>query len=236
MIFTRMSWAPVRHLVWVACILTFAFNQLQAANTSYKMRMINPSGSTQTYAVGLNKNNAVVGNYTDSSGVVHGFEFAGNKYTSLNFPKANKFTRANGINDSNFIVGDFYGRDAFYHGFTFSKGKYTQYDISLGTASTSIFGVNNAGDFVGATGVGGTNQGFVNIAGTVTEFYGSGTDNTFALAINNNNEVVGQFFDSSNNAHCFDRSSTGAITEIVYPGALQTSCNGINDSGIISGW
>jgi probable HAF family extracellular repeat protein len=234
--FIRSISVTFRGMIGLAAVLAILVLPAAAATTSYKVQQINPTGSTKTYAIALNKSNTVVGNYTDASGVVHGFKFAMNKYTAINFPKANKFTRANGINDGNLIVGDFFGTDNFYHGFTFSSGKYTQYDIALGTASTSIFGVNNAGDTVGATGSGGPNQGFINIGGTVTEFYGSGTDNTFALAINNNNEVVGQFYDSTGNSHCFDRSSTGTITEIVYPSAVQTACTGINDSGLITGW
>jgi hypothetical protein len=226
----------IRQKTGVVILFALLPAMMQASNTSYKIQQINPTGATITYAIALNKNDVVVGNYTDSGGVVHGYAFAANKYHVLNFPKADNFTRANGINDSNLIVGDFYGTDNFYHGFTFSKGKYTQYDVNKGVVSTSIFGVNNAGDFVGAAGYNGPNQGFVNIGGTVTEFYGSGTDNTYALGINNNDEVVGQFFDSSNNSHCFDRSSTGTITEIVYPGAVQTACTSINDSGVIVGW
>ena len=210
--------------------------QTATASTSYKVQQINPPGSTSTFAVGINNASTVVGNLTTSAGVVQGYEFAAGRYTTIRFPHSNKFTRANGINDSNLIVGDFFGTDNFYHGFTFSGGKYTQYDVQKGVVSTSIFAVNNNGDFAGAAGFGGPNQGFINIGGVVTEFYGSGTDNTFALGINNSDEVVGQYFDSSNNSHGFFRSSTGVITEIIYPGAVQTACLGINDSGVITGW
>jgi hypothetical protein len=222
----------IRQIIGVASLLALLTGLAFAANTSYKVEQINFTGSTGTFANALNNDNVVVGHYVDTSGAVHGFEFAGTKYTALNFPKANNYTSANSINDTNFVVGDFYGSDDFYHGFTLSKGKYTQYDLNLGTASTAIYGVNNAGDFVGNT----ASEGFVNIGGTVTEFYGSGTDVTYALAINNNEEVVGEYIDSSSIYHCFDMTSTGTITEITYPGALETACEGINDSGVITGW
>jgi len=111
-----------------------------------------------------------------------------------------------------------------------------QYDIAKGTASTSIFGINAAGNFAGATGSGGPNQGFINIQGTVTTFYASGSDNTFALGINKLNQVVGQYYDASNNSHGYYRDASGNISEIIYPGAAQTACTGINDSGEIVGW
>jgi len=47
---------------------------------------------------------------------------------------------------------------------------------------------------------------------------------------------VGQYFDSSSNSHGFFRDAAGTITEVIFPGALQTACEGINDSGEITGW
>jgi len=219
-----------------ALLLALATLQSAVAVTSYKVQTISPPGATSTFAIGINSSNMVVGNFTASTGAVLGFKFAAGKYTTIKFPTANNFTRANGINDAGLIVGDFLGKDNFYHGFTLSAGKYTQYDISKGTASTSIFAVNANGDFAGATGAGGPNEGFINIGGTVTNFYGSGTDNTFVLGLNKNGQAVGQYYDSSNNSHGFYRDASGTITEVVYPGATQTACNGITDAGVITGW
>ena len=47
--------------------------------------------------------------------------------------------------------------------------------------------------------------------------------------------MVGRYYDSSNKSHGFYRDARGAITEIAYPGATQTSCFGINDAGEITG-
>lgn len=205
-----------------------------AANTSYKVSQIAVAGATQgTFAQGINKNNVVVGIATLANGNTEGFALVSGKYTILKEPKASGTTRAFGVNDSNEVVGDFLGKDGYYHGFTLIGGKYAQYDVALGSESTSIFGLNNAGDFAGTSG----SEGYVNIGGTVTEFYGSGTDATYPNAINNSNQVVGQYQDSSGNWHGFSRvASSGTITEIAYPGALQTACVGINDSGVITGW
>lgn len=220
-------------------LLPFMAGTRAARAQGLKITQINPPGATAAVAVALNKNNQAVGNYT-VSGVVEGFKWLGGaRYQTIVFPRSNNFTRANGINDSGEIVGDF-KKGNFFHGFTDISGKLTQYDLpgGLGKFSTSIFGINNSGDTAGAAG-GGTlgvnNEGWVNIAGTVTTFYGSGTDSTFVVSINSSDVAVGQYFDSSNNTHGFMWAS-GTITEIVFPGATQTACEGINDSGEITGY
>jgi hypothetical protein len=157
-----------------------------------KVQQITVAGATAAVPNGVNKNNYVVGYFYNSSNAVVGFAYlGGTKFKTFSAPKSNNYTRILGINDSNVVVGDFFGTDNFYHGFmvTNDGAKFSQYDVNKGVVSTSIFGINNTGNFVGATGAGGPNQGFVNIGGTVTTFYGSGTDNTFALSINNSNEI-----------------------------------------------
>src|ERR1700693_6291935 len=102
-----------------------------AAPTAYKVSQLAVAGATGTYGDAINKNSVVVGVYTTST-ATEGFSYSAGKYSTLTFPKSNKFTRALAINDNNLIVGDYLGADSFYHGFTFSKGKYTQYDINKG--------------------------------------------------------------------------------------------------------
>jgi hypothetical protein len=179
-------------------------NARSALGQGYKMTKLNIFNSTsQQFPLAVNKSEAVVGDYGNGSGGTSGFLYAGGKYTSLDYPGAANFTRGNGINDSGTVAGDFYDGQRFFHGYTYANGTYTQYDVDKGVTSTSIFGINNAGDFAGAEGVNGVDEGFTTISGTVTEFYASGTDNTFAYAINSADDVVGQYFDSSGNSHGF---------------------------------
>jgi|HubBroStandDraft_6_1064221.scaffolds.fasta_scaffold00200_7 probable HAF family extracellular repeat protein len=220
-------------------LLFAVLSSSQALAQALKVVQVAPPAAVNTYPNGVNKSNIVVGDFTNSSGATVGFAYlGGTKFKTFSAPKSNNFTRILGINDSNVVVGDFFGTDNFYHGFVIKNNgtKYTQYDVAKGSASTSIFAINKAGNFAGATGSGGPNQGFVNISGKVTTFYGSGTDNTFALGMNNSNLVVGQYYDSSNNSHGFSRNASGVITEIIFPGALQTACTGLNDAGEITGW
>ncbi len=193
-----------------------------------------PAG-TATYGTGVNTKNEVVGLYVTSTGATEGFKWTGGPaYKAIVFPGSNKFTRALGMNDSGEIVGDFLSKkDGYYHGFTDIGGKLTQYDVPGGKGhfDTDLFGIDNNGDLAGAA----DDQGFVSIGGTVTMFYGSGTDLTYAYGINDSGVAVGQYFDASQLSHGFMWQS-GVITKITYPGATQTACEGINNAGEITGY
>ena len=152
-----------------------------------------------TIPTGVNTSQAVVGSYGDGQGDTWGFSHIGGTFATIAPPTAYTFARANGINDSNTIIGDFLTGDGRYHGFIYSGGKYTTYDENT-TESCGVFGLNNAGDFVGDVGnSGGPIRGFIQIGtNKPIEFYASGTDTTYAYAINSSEEVVGEYFDSSN--------------------------------------
>ena len=212
---------------------------LCAQAQAVKAVQITPPGAVSSVAWGTNKHSFVVGNFTTASGEVEGYAFLYfSQFKTFVAPKSTNFTRINAINDSNTVVGDFLGTDNFYHGFIIANNgtKYSQYDVNKGVVSTSLFALNNSGSFGGATGSGGPNQGFISVGGKVTSFYGSGTDNTFVYGLDDSNNSVGTYYDSNNNAHGFYRAANGTISEVVFPGALQTSCQGLNDSGEITGW
>ena len=210
-----------------------------ALGQGFKMTQLNPpgykAGTTVFFAVNASQN--VVGYGTAKSGATVGFLYAGGKYTAIKYPGSDNFTRALGINDAGEVVGDWFeSATSVYHGFTYAGGVYKQYDVGGDTPTTDIFGVNSAGDFAGSCGGNGVAEGFVATgANTPQKFYASGTDATYAYAINSSDEVVGEYLDSSNLEHGFYRSAKGTITEIAYPGATQTAAYGINDAGEITG-
>jgi probable HAF family extracellular repeat protein len=200
-----------------------------------KVTSINPPGAKAGYTVptGVNATLEVVGSYINqSTGFRQGFLYSANKYTVIKPPTDYQFARANSINDGGKIVGDFLTSNGRYHGFIYSGGTYTTYN-ETSTESCGIFGVNSAGNFVGNVGNGPV-RAFVNIGGSKTEFYASGTDSSYAYGINVSNEVVGAYYDSSNNAHGFTWVG-GTIALVNYPGATQTTLLGINDAGEIAG-
>ena len=233
-------WLKAATLLFLATCLLMLSPQ-SALGQGFKMTQLNPPGFQAGTAIpyGVNASEAVVGFGTATSGSTVGFLYAKGKYTTLDFPASNTFTRASGINDSNEIVGDWFEAGTnTYHGYTYVNGTYQQYDVG-GNVSTSIFGVNSAGHITGAEGNEGSGsavEGFIYIgSGKPTEFYANGTNATYSYAINSSDEVVGEYFDSSNVAHGFFRNAAGKITAIEYPGATQTVAYGINDAGEITG-
>ncbi len=221
----------------VAALFALTFTPgTQLFGQGLKITNLKPPVSKAGYTVpmGVNATGAVVGSYISSStGNREGFLYSAGKYTVINPPTADKFSRANGINDTGEIVGDFLTSDNRYHGFMYSSGTYTTYD-ETSTESCGIFGINSTGDFAGDVGDGPV-RAFVNIKGVKTEFTPTGAVNAYAYAINTSDEVVGTYYDSSNNAHGFSWVTTGTVTQITYPGAVQTNALGINDAGEITG-
>jgi probable HAF family extracellular repeat protein len=61
-----------------------------------------------------------------------------------------------------------------------------------------------------------------------------GASSTSPAWINNNNEVVGTYVDSSNTTHGFKWQS-GTFTKVDFPGAASTLPSGVNDGGVIVG-
>ena len=227
-----------RHVKVANLLLAFLFvleTTTLAQVQQYKFQKLNPPASTYSFAFGINNKGTVVGSFVNGSSEYEGFVYKNGRYEAIVFPGSLGFTQASGINDSNTVVGDFIGSDSFTHGFLVTHdGSFTQYDVAIGI-STYIYGINNAGNFAGFAGKDGANQGFVNIAGTVTQFTVNGNP-TVALGIDRLNNTVGYFIDASFVIHGFYRDASGVITQIDYPGALTTSCHGINDLHVITGY
>jgi hypothetical protein len=215
----------------------------QARSQVVKIQNVDLSFSTQSYQpAAVNNDDWVVGRYTKVGGYTLGFlNIPGQATQTIWFPGAGGFTRANGINDSGTVVGDFFGTDGVYHGYFFyTSGTYSPaynlpgFNEQRHKFSTSLFGISAGGNLAGSANPNGNTQGFVVIDGFDTEFYAAGTDPTYAYAINDVGDAVGEFFDSDNTPHGFLRSQ-GVVTEIAYPGATWTVCNGINNDGVITG-
>jgi uncharacterized membrane protein len=73
---------------------------------TYKFALISYPGAIDTEAYGVNNHNVVVGVYTDSSQMQHGFKVTNGTFVAINVPGALE-TRAFGINDNGDIVGSY---------------------------------------------------------------------------------------------------------------------------------
>jgi probable HAF family extracellular repeat protein len=221
----------------VSALLVASFGAPRASAQGFLITELHAPYSTgATTPFGINATGDVVGGFTAANGATKGFLYAGGKYTVLNGPPGTDgFARALGINSAspNVIVGDYKTSDNRYHGFMYESGHYTNFDYNS-TTSSGIFGINDTKDIVGDFG-NSAPEGFAVINGKRHAFYGKGTDSTYAYAINDSDDVVGVYFDSSGLKHGFLRAPSGAITQIAFPGAVQTECDGINNTDEITG-
>ena len=201
-----------------------------------------PGTGVNTQPRGINDGRLIVGYSIDASNVTTGFvRAADGTFSTYTAPGDNQnFTRLLGVNNAGTMVGDFLTKDSVtqvltFHGYMLNGGTFTQYDYG-GPVSTALSGINNLGHLVGTQGSNvQANQGFIDIGGTKTTFAFAGASATFAYAMNDKDQVVGEYKDSGNVFHGYFRDSSGTLTAINVPGALTTTASGINNIGWITG-
>lgn len=192
-------------------------------------------------AFGVNDAGQIVGEYFDSSGITHGWELSGGKFSTIDVPFAGATaTGANGINDSGEIAGGWDGSGVTQHGFTLIGTTYTSFDYP-GAVATWAWSLNNNGDIVGYW-VDNSNElhGFVLSGGTYTSLDPPGSVWTIPTGINDAGEVVGAYCTTSECIENLDGLqgflwSGGVFNTFTIAGATGTELSGINDNGVILG-
>lgn len=107
-------------------------------------------GAYDSYGNGINTQNEVVGSYSDSSLVYHGFFRAagGTLKFPIDFP-GSASTLLGGMNDRNAIVGSYTDNSGGVHGLLLHKpNTFVSFDYP-GAVATSFNGINNAGHISG---------------------------------------------------------------------------------------
>lgn len=202
----------------------------QAASAQYVYQTIDePDTSTDTYVQGINDLGSLVGQYDskDVNPVARAFVYAGDTFTTLDFPGQVLRPYPYDINNSGQIVGDIGNV-----GFLDTGGTVTTIEYP-GTFGTSAYGINDAGEIVGAFQATGASfpAGFLYSGGVYTTLTNPlATTYTLATDINNLRQIVGNY--DSNHGFLY---SGGAYTSIDFPGAASTAVSGINDAGQIIG-
>jgi probable HAF family extracellular repeat protein len=214
-------------------ILAFCLTtSLVFAQTDYNYQTLDYPAAKATYPNSINNAGAIVGTYTDTNNVGHGFYYYQGKFSPINFPQA-VGTLANGINNKGIIVGLFEDTSSTYHGFILNRGSYVQFDIP-GSSYTSVNGINDSDTLAGTYTIGtGNIQGFVQAVNSkyVTEDY-PGTTETSVNAINNAGDLTGQTNIDFLSAFLY---SDGQWTDFTYPNAIATTGDGINNLNQIVG-
>lgn len=194
-------------------------------------------------ALGINDSGEIVGTYEDSSGVYHGYELSGGRFTTLNVPFAGaEGTNAEGLNNSGEIVGAWVDSAANTHGLTLIGSTYTSLDYP-GADFTYAEGVNSEGKVVGyyIDTTGGVAHGFLLSGGTYTSIDFPGAYSTGSSGINDAGDIVGAYC-MTNECRTTGEGqqgyvlSGGVFTTIAIPGEYSTWVSGINNNGRLVGF
>jgi hypothetical protein len=150
----------------------------------------------------------------------------------------NSYTDLRGINNSRLLCGFYINSvDGAFHGFFLATDTgFTEFNVA-DALETQLYSLNDAGNVCGAFSADDVIfQAFVSISGTVVPISIPDATTSFAFGINNSNEVVGAYIDSSFVEHGFFRDAAGTVTAPVDPpGATFTILFGLNDEDIIVG-
>jgi hypothetical protein len=212
-------------------------------NYTKKFTSFDPPGSAGTTPNFIGPDGVIVGVYADSSGVLHGFILANGHYETVDYPGA-AGTSLDGTNPLGEIVG-FECEDTAcnnFHGFTRSvTGKYSSPFDPPGAAisepsTVNLFGVIVGGWFTASPPANSNLHGYMLFNGKYTDINFPGTTSgTFCGGNNLQNDIVGQWVDSSGVLHSF-LLQNGKYTSFDPPGATGGSvATGINVFEVIVG-
>jgi hypothetical protein len=226
--------------VYFACGLTSAFAGEEAHGFTVVTTFDYGAGNS-TYPYGINNTGEIAGYYVDASNVTRGFTRMNNGKLSKPIVEpgdTGNFTVVYCINKLRELDGSFLNTaDNTIHGFFLNGHSYTQYDFP-NAAVTELLALNDAGDFAG-TGFDSTllvYQAIVSIGGTTSVINLPANTQAGAHGMNNSNEVVGTYVDSSSVTHGFLRKANGSVVApLDYPGSTNTTLQGISDKGLIVG-
>jgi len=215
-----------------------------------------------TFAYSINDWGVVVGSYTDTDVVPHGFlRFPDGEFLSFDAPGAglgqdlDEGTVPYAINDWGDVTGQYQDPNLLFHGFIrYHDGSYVNFEApGVGENGIGTFGysINNWGAVSGVyLDSNLAYHGFVrDPSGKITDFdvQGAGTgafQGTYPCeetCINSWGEVAGFYYDGNNATHGFVREPGGKITMIDIPGAGTGAGQGtvvasINDAGTTTGY
>jgi photosystem II stability/assembly factor-like uncharacterized protein len=193
-----------------------------------------------TSASSMNNAGWIVGTWSDSNHVGHGFVNKGGVFTSIDYPGAVGFaaTEASAINDAGLVVGLYTDFSNNRHGYVYNSKTNlfvgAPIDHPAAAGITELISIDGYGRIIGRYFDGNDYQPFLYVNGTFTGITGCGTGAT-AMGINNNGQIVG--FNTSPSTQAFITNDYGATCiPLSYPGGSPfAEAFSINDAGQISG-
>lgn len=163
---------------------------------------IDVPGAVHTGAQDISATGQIVGTYTDTNGMRHGFLLDQGTFTTIEMPGATH-TTAHGINAASQVVGRYADTSGRWHGFLLDQNTFTTIDVRDGALTTAIR-INAAGQIVGAyIDASGAFHGFLLDGDTFTSIDVPGAINTLVQGINTTGQIVGVYTDTSGTQHGF---------------------------------
>jgi hypothetical protein len=203
-----------------------------SAQASYKFTQLSIPGSISATAYGVNDFGTIVGSYTDSTGIVHGFQLIGSTLTTIDDPNGNgASTVCYSVGQNGVIVGA-YSSGAFSNGFMYKNGVFTDI-IPPGSVGTTAYGINDAGSIVGTYLNGASQLGFLYDGSAYTDLIVPGMVTTLAIGINSSGLITLEAADASGSLTSWEYNGT-SYTQLNVPGANITAVHFINDRGEIA--
>jgi len=200
------------------------------------VKVLTIGGSTQLTANDINDNGQVVGQFTDSSGVAHGFVYEEDSFCRLDYP-GGRATNILGINNLGQMVGMFATLTATC-GFLYDRGKFSPPLSYPGAGNLTVpNGINDRGEIVGVfqDATPGEHS-FHCKAGTWEALTYPNAAETAAEDINNSGQIVGGFPDATGTHGFVYLENVGVFTPpLDHPPSTVIALRGINNGGQIVG-
>ena len=208
-----------------------------AAEAQYTYTKIMYPGSTWTEASGINDAGQIVGTYTDTAGIAHGFMYHNGVYTRMDYPST-AHNYAFGINDQGDLVGSYsevMPRGPYHASLRTAAGVWSPFDFPGN--ETDGRAINTQGDIVGIynAGYGTPDHGFLKVGDNYTSIDYPGASLTYVFGLNDARWVTGTYRDGQGLLKGFVWKD-GVYTAITYPGATETYIGGINNANAMVGW
>jgi hypothetical protein len=181
-------------------------------------------GSAQTQVTGLNNFGDTAGFWVNKAGANRGFVEWDGVFTSYTDPHTPPIKKAVnqllGINNGGLAVGFYNDAKGNAHAYELNQATGVFKAIHIpGAVSTTATGINSDGAIVGfSTSGGGVTSSWLLHRGTLITYQFPGGSATQAFGVNNHDQVVGSYLDSSKVMHGFVLSHPG-------PGAKWQSIN-----------
>jgi len=231
----RGRWHAMKALGRLMCVATTSalFGAISIADAdadTYTFTTLEFPGVNNTFALGINNADQVVGGYCGNCNVTGGlaFLYSGGLYATITAPGAN--AEAWDINNQGLIVGTYQNSSGVTTGFSGNSTVFVP-----GSAATVAQGVSDLGQVVGwyYTDPART-SGFLYSNGMYTTLNVPSAVSTTITGINNAGQIVGWYSDSNNHVHGF-LYSNGMYTTFDVPFSSAMNPYGINNLGQIVG-